>query len=469
MKANDVDQLRRLTPPPVYLESPPFILLPPSRRDESRILDLDRAKIQTRWHQKRVRRAKLYDSRIGKSRKKWMPHRPSYPTVDRNEVQLIDAASRTRFGEWGHSRVLHESVCLAQDTLTDYGYAEEMEELLEGTRWQRLFKMRAESSLPLTIEFLCSISAVPEIESRQMTHSLITTDTTFAFTLAGQSFQLTVREMAIRLGIYTQEETEQPEFYDDPFCLLADFDAIAFWREHSSDDKEFVNKKSKARYWIRPSWRILSFVLSTSFFGRPSNTDRVYEEDMFVFWSLHDRQPANVAVYLARFLYSQSYGCRTHLVCGFVITLLFRSLVGDAPIPQPVQLMRDLDVGMLRNAHIHRRLFPSSSESTTASTGRTSHEIGESSGQSERSSQRLPRRRPTRAQLARAQTEVAPAWAQQLLQNQNTLMQSVAALQQQVHGLDRIREALGFENPTNLPPRQQQPRDDDPSTSRPPQ
>ncbi|VFQ80757.1 unnamed protein product, partial [Cuscuta campestris] len=72
IKANDVDQLRRLPPPPTYLESPPFILLPPSRRDESRILDLDRATNQTRWHQKRVRRAKLYDSRIGKSRKKWV-------------------------------------------------------------------------------------------------------------------------------------------------------------------------------------------------------------------------------------------------------------------------------------------------------------------------------------------------------------------------------------------------------------
>ncbi|VFQ90424.1 unnamed protein product [Cuscuta campestris] len=169
------------------------------------------------------------------------------------------------------------------------------------------------------------------------------------------------------------------------------------------------------------------------------------------------------------FLYSQSYGGRTHLVCGFVITFLFRSLVGNAPIPRPVQLMRDLDVGMLRNAHIHWRLFPSSFESTTASTGRTSHEIGESSDQSQRSSQRLPRRRPTRAQLPRTQTEVAPAWAQQLLQNQNTLMQSVAALQQQEHGFDKIREALGFENPTNLPPHQQQPRDDNPSASRPPQ
>ncbi|VFQ96668.1 unnamed protein product [Cuscuta campestris] len=411
--------------------------------------------------------------------------------MDRNEVQLIDAVSRTRFDEWGHSRVLHKSVCLAQDTLTDYGYADEMAELLEGSRWQRLLQLRAESSLPLTIEFLCSISTIPEIESRQMTHTLITADTTFAFTLAGQSFQLTgnapiprpkqlmrdldagmLRNAHIhgRLFPSSSESTtassgrtsheigessdhsqrssqrlprrrptraqlaraqtevapawaqqllqnqnslmqsvavsktrqtslrisSSPETMIPPPPGLRNFDVIAFSREHSSDEKEFVNKKSKARYWIRPSWRILSFVLSTSFFGRPSNTDRVYEEDM------------------------------THLVCGFVITLLFRSLKGNAPIPRPEQLMRDLDADMLRNAHIHQRLFPSSSESTTASTGRTSHEIGESSDHSQRSSQRLPRRQPTRAQLARAQTEVAPAWAQQLLQNQNTLMQFVA-------------------------------------------
>ncbi|RAL49178.1 hypothetical protein DM860_017822 [Cuscuta australis] len=111
--------------------------------------------------------------------------------------------------------------------------------------------------------------------------------------------------------------------------------------------------------------------------------------------------------------------------------------------------------------------MPACSESTTASTGHTSHEMGESSGQSQRPSQRLPRRRPTRAQLAHAQTEVAPVWAQQLLENQNTLMRSVAALQQQVHGLDRMREALRFENPKNLPSHQQQPRDDDPSTYQP--
>ncbi|VFQ77761.1 unnamed protein product [Cuscuta campestris] len=86
IKANDVDLLRRLPPPPTYTKSPLYILLPPSRRNESRILDLDRAKTQTGWHQKRLRRAKLYDSRIGKSRKKWgIPYSGSEEEVSPGE------------------------------------------------------------------------------------------------------------------------------------------------------------------------------------------------------------------------------------------------------------------------------------------------------------------------------------------------------------------------------------------------
>ncbi|VFQ86008.1 unnamed protein product [Cuscuta campestris] len=49
MKANDVDLLRRFPPAPINTRSLPYNLLPPSHRDESRILDLDRTKIQTRW------------------------------------------------------------------------------------------------------------------------------------------------------------------------------------------------------------------------------------------------------------------------------------------------------------------------------------------------------------------------------------------------------------------------------------
>ncbi|VFQ90420.1 unnamed protein product [Cuscuta campestris] len=115
MKANDVDQLRRLPPPPIYLESPPFILLPPSHRDESRILDLDRARNQTRWNQKRVRTAKLYDSRIGKSRKKWgIPYSGSEEEVSGGESTRFLQPSRlldpTAWLKLATERILTSSV-----------------------------------------------------------------------------------------------------------------------------------------------------------------------------------------------------------------------------------------------------------------------------------------------------------------------------------------------------------------------
>ncbi|VFQ98389.1 unnamed protein product [Cuscuta campestris] len=56
IKANDVDKPRRLTPPPIQNESPPFFLLPPRCRNESKILDFDYKRTEQRWHQKRVKK-----------------------------------------------------------------------------------------------------------------------------------------------------------------------------------------------------------------------------------------------------------------------------------------------------------------------------------------------------------------------------------------------------------------------------
>ncbi|VFQ62914.1 unnamed protein product, partial [Cuscuta campestris] len=112
IKANDVDLLGRLPPPPTYTESPPYTLLPPSRRDESRILDLDRAEVPTGWHQKRVKRAKLYDSRIGKSRKKWLD-----PEFDVRKFWQAHGYGRYHSGasiarNWVHPswRILHHAL-----------------------------------------------------------------------------------------------------------------------------------------------------------------------------------------------------------------------------------------------------------------------------------------------------------------------------------------------------------------------
>ncbi|VFQ96182.1 unnamed protein product [Cuscuta campestris] len=101
-------------------------------------------------------------------------------------------------------------VYLSSVVLTDYGYAEEMEQLLRGTRWHRLFTMRVESSLLLTIELLCSLELEPSTGSRSMNFQSIDSHTTLTFTLLGQGFQLTIAELATHLGLYSREETLAP-------------------------------------------------------------------------------------------------------------------------------------------------------------------------------------------------------------------------------------------------------------------
>ncbi|VFQ91616.1 unnamed protein product [Cuscuta campestris] len=246
------------------------------------------------------------------------------------DVHLVGSRPIERFGTWGRHRSLTESVYLSLAVLGDYGYAEDMEQLLHGTRWERLIMMRSESSLPLTIEFLFSLEVEPSFGSRTLNFRCIDSHTTLAFTLLGHVYCLRVGDLTRHLGLYTWEETMEQELHEKPLLFPNDVDRVAFWAEHSTDPDRF-DVVSQARFWIQLTWRILSFVLSTSFFGRPLSTNRVYADDLIVFWSLHKSQLVNVAVFLLRFLYSQSLGNRTHIVFGFVVTLLFRSLV-SAPL-----------------------------------------------------------------------------------------------------------------------------------------
>ncbi|VFQ85218.1 unnamed protein product, partial [Cuscuta campestris] len=147
IKANDVDLLRRLPPPPTYTESPPYTLLPPSHRDESRILDLDRAKVPTGWHQKRVKRAKLYDSRIGKSRKKW----------NLEELTLHSEEARKKFLTWGNTKMLQPPMVLDPAYLDELGHWQDIDEFLYNPKWRILLFLQAPASLEVTIEFLCSL------------------------------------------------------------------------------------------------------------------------------------------------------------------------------------------------------------------------------------------------------------------------------------------------------------------------
>ncbi|VFQ94725.1 unnamed protein product [Cuscuta campestris] len=278
IKANDVDQLRRLPPPPTYTKSPPYILLPPSRRDESRILDLDRATNQTRWHQKRVRRAKLYDSRIGKSQKKW-----------------------------------------------------DIDELLYDPKWRILLFLHAPASLEVTIEFLCSLRFLND-EEEVKSVAEVTSTTKVTFTMMGRLLNLTVADLGWLIGLYTLDETRSLAFANLPDQLDPKFDAKKFWQAHGHG--RFHSGASLARNWARPSWRILHHALAHSYFGRSQEPDVVFDSDMLFFWSL--------ATFVARFLFAQSTCNHQFVLCGPMVTLLARGLCMSVPdvLPKSTSMFR---------------------------------------------------------------------------------------------------------------------------------
>ncbi|VFQ96757.1 unnamed protein product [Cuscuta campestris] len=99
---------------------------------------------------------------------------------------------------WGRHRSLTECMYLSSAILADYGYAEEMEQLLQGTRWHRLFTMRAESSLPLTIKFLCSLELEPSTRRLGVSSTESNDASSFAPSTSGASLQVSSKRATRR-------------------------------------------------------------------------------------------------------------------------------------------------------------------------------------------------------------------------------------------------------------------------------
>ncbi|VFQ97197.1 unnamed protein product [Cuscuta campestris] len=221
IRANDVDQLRRLPPPPIYLESPPYILLPPSRRDESRILDLDQTKHQIEWHQKRVRRAKIYDSRIGKSRKKWMDVSWMISHGNRRTLQNMEVLplhseeAKKKFLTWGNTKMLQPPMVLDPAYLDELGHWQDIDDLLYDPKWRILLFLHAPASLEATIEFLCSLRFLNDGEEARSVAE-VTSTTRVTFTLMGRLLNLIVADLGWLIGLYTLDETRSPAFSDLP-------------------------------------------------------------------------------------------------------------------------------------------------------------------------------------------------------------------------------------------------------------
>ncbi|VFQ83860.1 unnamed protein product [Cuscuta campestris] len=273
------------------------------------------------------------------------------------QIPLLTPEARERFTTWAQNRSLQAPVILDQRPLVAAGVWADVEASIRPSGWERLLSLRAEASLPLTIEFLCSLRPLLGFERRDDVGIAMRHDSRLIFTLLGHRHTLTIAELGWRLGLYTQEEISHSSFADLPIAVPEDFDVQAFWTAHARTDAPFEHQLSRASDWAEPSWRLLTFLMSMSYFGRPSNSNRVYSSDMLFFWSIAHQRQVNLAVFIARFLWSQTYGTRITVVCGPLITLLHRSLQEHMPIPDLLPLehsVRLLDSTMIQHIRLQR-------------------------------------------------------------------------------------------------------------------
>ncbi|VFQ90312.1 unnamed protein product [Cuscuta campestris] len=319
IKANDMDQLRRLPPPPTYTKFPPYILLPSSHRDESRILDLDRAKTQIRWHQKRVKRMDIA----------WMiPHGNCRTLRNLEELPLHSEEAKKKFLTWGNMKMLQPPMVLDPAYLDELGHWQDIDELLYDPKWMILLFLHAPASMEVTIEFLCSLRFLNDGEEVKSAAE-VTSTTKVTFTLMGRLLNLTVADLGWLIGLYTVDETRSLAFANLPDQLDLEFDVKKFWQAHGYGRDH--SGASIARNWVRPSWRILHHALTHSYFGRSHGPDVVFDSDMLFFWSLEARVPVNLATFVARFLFAQSTYNHRFVLSGPMVTLLARGLCMTVP------------------------------------------------------------------------------------------------------------------------------------------
>ncbi|VFQ92982.1 unnamed protein product [Cuscuta campestris] len=242
------------------------------------------------------------------------------------DLPFVTPEAHDRYRDWGSKKVLTPPMILDHAALENMGYWEEVDDFLHDPKWRRLLSLRAQASVPLTMEFICSLrfsvygSRVRDVEG-------VHPSVHMTFTLRGTRFDIPVLDLGRLLGIYTHEETSSPDFLALPRRLPLDVDVKAFWRTHSHSTRDFSNKYSSSSDWRSPAWRILSHLLCCSYFGSHKNANRVYDTDLIFFWSLESHTPVDLSSFVGCFLFDQSTGNRHHIQARPIITLLAYALM----------------------------------------------------------------------------------------------------------------------------------------------
>nr|GMD41335.1 retrotransposon Orf1 [Ipomoea batatas] len=189
--------------------------------------------------------------------------------------------------------------------LDSYGCREEVERLTSQPYWEHLFSWRDDTYVPVVYEFIATFESTEE--SHQFTPSV-------KFTMFGQQYHLSMNQLGIYLGFYTQEYMYSDEFQN----LRNDFDTEAsleeYWHRITGGTVgRFTGKKHNTAAIRSPALKALKLLLGLTFGGRHKNLHKIYQIDLFRLWSLEMNEPIQMACMVKQWLQTQ-----VHEKCPYV-------------------------------------------------------------------------------------------------------------------------------------------------------
>ncbi|KAJ0495393.1 hypothetical protein HanIR_Chr12g0608291 [Helianthus annuus] len=226
-----------------------------------------------------------------------------------------------------------EHVGIDWELLSTVGEVERARDIVGlDTPWSRLFELAMEDSYPeLTVEFLSTFTYAPHPADYVEDPAFPVHEVTFR--LAGQEFEMSVREFAVHTGLYTEPELDT-DLYTQAVTMMDRQTLISFWRAISR--APFGKSWQKATTIRDPLYRYLHHVIASTIVSRGSSKEKVNLSDLFFLYCLLRRQPCDLAASLADY-FSTAYHrqLRGFLHTGSFITAIARSL-GIVPEHDPL-------------------------------------------------------------------------------------------------------------------------------------
>ncbi|MFS7941809.1 hypothetical protein Hanom_Chr06g00480751 [Helianthus anomalus] len=217
-----------------------------------------------------------------------------------------------------------------------------------------------EDSYPeLTVEFCSTFTYAPH--SVDYVEDPLFPVYEVTFRLAGQQFEMSVREFAVHTGLYTEPELDT-DLYTQAVTMMDRQTLISFWRAISR--VPFGKSWQKATTIRDPLYRYLHQVIASTIVPRGSSKEKVNLSDHFFLYCLLRGQPCDLAASLAEYFATAYHRqLRGFLHTGSFITAIARSLgivpeldpLLSDPVPSSrlgrasvsaMQITRTFDVGL---------------------------------------------------------------------------------------------------------------------------